>query len=171
MTAHITCLESNPITATCCTIHWSLSTGSRMALLRATYPSPSSLFFAKISRTFDAKTCFGGFSSSTSFRRATAHLANCSPSYKIYHKDFITMAFNQNLHCHIKYSDTHVSFYLTLMLQLCLNLQHRFQYKYCKGTSVNISSWNYHLSGVKNISVNPFSTTNKQTNSMGQIPS
>jgi len=59
------------------------------------------------------------------------------------------MAFNQNLHCHSKYSDNYASFYLTLMLPLCLYLQsHRCQYKYCRGTSVNISSWNYYLSGV-----------------------
>jgi len=131
-----------------------------LSLLRATYPSPSSFFFAKISCTFDAKICFGGFSSSTSFRRATAHLANCSPSYKIDLKQFIMMAFNQNFHYHSMYSDNYVSFYLTLMLPLCLWMQsHSFLYKYCRGTSVNISRWNYYLSGMKNISVCTFNTT------------
>lgn len=131
-----------------------------LSFLWPTYPSPSSLFFAKISCTFDAKICFGGLSSSTSFRRATAHLANCSPSYKIDHKEFITMAFNQNLHCKSEYSDNYALFYLILKLPLCLYLQsHNFLYKYCQSTSVNISSWNYCLSGVKNISVCTLNTT------------
>lgn len=166
MTASITCLlivtPSLPIehfiSVSKFTGHCQLV--NALSLLGVTYPSPSFFFVAKISRTFDAKTCFGGFSSSASFRWATAHLANSSPSYKIDHKEFITMAFNLNLHCHSKYSDNYASFYLTLMLPLYLYLQsHRFQYKYCRGTSINISSWNYYLSGVKNICVCTFNIT------------
>jgi len=51
--------------------------------LKVTYPSPSTLFLENISCTFNAKTCVDGFSSRVSFKQATAHLANCSPSYKI----------------------------------------------------------------------------------------
>lgn len=65
--------------------HWNgTAVGWLMKATAEAYPSPSSLFVVKISRTFEAKICGGGFSSIVSFKRDTAHLANCSPSYKIH---------------------------------------------------------------------------------------